>query len=102
MEKGMAKRGSVRVDENMDVERPSVIQHTDKISEKSVAKDQLVVDGRLTSAEVKRASRGRSLGSKASSGEESDTDSHKNLKKRRSSLSASSTTSTSSKSVKQR
>jgi len=89
----MAKRGSVRGDENVDVDRPSVAQHTTKVPDKSVVRDQLVVDGRLSSDESTALEREGSVDKAVVTDTESRTSSRASLK-RRSSVSSTNSTST--------
>jgi hypothetical protein len=99
MEKGMAKRGSVRGDENADVDRPSVVLHTTKVPDKSVVRDQLVVDGRLSSDESTALELEGSVDKAEITDAESETSSKTSLKRR---SSASSTNSTSTNGSKRR
>lgn len=100
MEKGMTKRGSVRGDENTDVDRPSVVQHIIKKSNKSVVRDQLVVDGRLSSDESTAFEREGTLEKYETATDAESVASSRTSLKRRSS--ASSTTSTSTAGSKRR
>jgi hypothetical protein len=93
----MAKRGSVRGDENVDVDRRSVAKHTTKVPNKSVVRDQLVVDGRLSSDESTALEREGSVERAELTDAESRTSSRASLKRGSSASSNNSTTTNGSK-----
>lgn len=93
----MSKRGSVRGDENVNVDRPSVAQLTNKVPDKSVVRDQLVVDGRLSSDESAALEGEGSVGKAKITDAESDSSSRASLKRRSSASSTNSTSTTGSK-----
>lgn len=95
----MAKRGSVRGDENADVDRPSDVLHATKVLDKSVVRDQLVVDGRLGSDESTALELDGIVHKTEITDVDSETGSRASLKRR---SSASSTNSTSTNGSKRR